>query len=108
MPVQPVAFVTSPGGRAAVVGDGVQVVAPVDEAVAVAAGLERDAAERPVRFTWWAAAADAYPLAARGIPLSRCWDVAEAHRLLHGGWQAGPQQAWAAAHGLDPALVPQA
>ena len=108
MPVHPVAFVTSPGGRAAVVGGGVRVVAPVDEAVAVAAGLERSAAERPVRFVWWAAGTDAHPLVAHGIPVSRCWDVAEAHRLLRGGWEATPQQAWAAAHGLDPAGVPEA
>ncbi|GAB3446322.1 bifunctional 3'-5' exonuclease/DNA polymerase [Phycicoccus ginsengisoli] len=113
MAVHPVAFVTSPDARAAVVGPGVRFAGPVAEAARVAAGLERDgpqgdSTEGPVRFTWWAAGVDAQPLAERGIPLSRCWDVAEAHRLLHGGWQALPQQAWAAAHGLDPALVPQA
>ena len=41
-----------------------------------------------------------------GVHLARAWDVAEAHRLLHGGWDASPALAWAAAHGLPAASVP--
>ena len=40
-----------------------------------------------------------------GSPPRRAWDVAEAHRLLHGGWQAEPGVAWALAHGLTAADV---
>ena len=98
-----VAFVTSPDARAAVVGAGESVVLPVSEAVARAAEL---VAAGTVRFVWWAAGADATALVAGRLPLARCWDVAEAHRLLFGGWEASPQLAWAAAHGLDRTALP--
>ncbi|HEV7172156.1 DNA polymerase [Pedococcus sp.] len=103
------AFVTSPDGRAAIVGAAKGDAAPVSECgptphmVARAAELDRSGA---VRWAWWAAAVDAAPLAAAGIPVARCWDVAEAHRILVGGWQAGPALAWSAAHGLDRSGMP--
>ncbi len=58
---------------------------------------------------WLVAAASGAlrPLTNAGLRVQRCWDVAEAHRLLYGGWSAELPVAWAAAHGLDPALVPQ-
>ncbi|GAA1905284.1 DNA polymerase [Lapillicoccus jejuensis] len=37
----------------------------------------------------------------------RLWDVAEAHRLLAGGWAADPGLAWAHVAGLDPATRPR-
>ncbi|HEU5319718.1 MAG TPA: DNA polymerase, partial [Methylomirabilota bacterium] len=62
--------------------------------------------ERSPRWTWWSAAHDAGPLVAAGIRLARCWDIAEVHRLAEGGWEATPQLAWAAAHGLDLSSLP--
>jgi DNA polymerase-1 len=103
------AFVTSPDGRSAIIGvghgDGAEVCecGPTPLMVARAAELDRAQA---VRWAWWAAAVDAVPLAAAGIPVARCWDVAEAHRILVGGWQAGPALAWSAAHGLDRSGMP--
>jgi DNA polymerase I len=105
MVAAPVAFVTSPAGRAALVGDRVRVCGPVADLVRRAADLE---ARGGSRFVWWAAGTDAAALAAAGVPIRRCWDVAEAHRLIHGGWEATPHVAWAAAHGLDPTGLPTA
>ncbi|APH01103.1 DNA polymerase I [Janibacter indicus] len=59
------------------------------------------------RWVTWSAAAVA-PLVTAGARLDRTWDVAEAHRLAHGGWAAGPELAWAAVRGLDPATAPAA
>jgi DNA polymerase-1 len=47
------------------------------------------------------------PLVDAGVHVRRCWDVAEVHRLLHGGWRADLARAWAAAHGLDPDGAPK-
>ncbi|HEY3534477.1 MAG TPA: DNA polymerase [Pedococcus sp.] len=103
MAVLPLAFVTAPTGRSALVGPGQRLVGPTEELVGAAASLEAGGA---VRWVWWAASADASPLVAHSIALSRCWDVAEAHRLLVGGWEAAPQSAWATAHGLDRSQLP--
>ena len=112
-----VAFVTAPDGRAALVGAGaaaaagsagddpVELVGPLATVVARAAQLEAAGA---TRWLWWSAGSDALPLATAGLALARCWDVAEAHRLLAGGWEATPQVAWAAAHRLAPAGLPAA
>ena len=78
-------------------------VGTVDEIVEAVRTLE---SERSPRWTWWSAAHDAGPLVAAGIRLARCWDVAEVHRLAEGGWEATPQLAWAAAHGLDLSSLP--
>ena len=48
----------------------------------------------------------AAPLVDAGVPVARAWDVAEAHRLLHGGWSATAGQCWAAAHGIPVDEVP--
>lgn len=45
-------------------------------------------------------------LGAGGLRLARAWDIAEAHRLLCGGWAAGPAVAWANAHDLAADGVP--
>jgi DNA polymerase I len=105
MAVLPVAFVTAPTGRSAIVGPGQRFVGPADDLARAAAALEADGA---VRWVWWAAGLDARAGVARGIPLSRCWDVAEVHRLIAGGWEATPQSAWATAHGLDRSRLPAA
>ena len=105
-----VALVAAPraAGRprlVAVVGDGVEECGTVEQVVGLVERLER---ERSPRWTWWSAAHDAAPLVAARVPLARCWDVAEAHRVLAGGWEASPQVAWARAHGLDPSTMPAA
>ena len=40
------------------------------------------------------------PSSSAGVAVARAWDVAEAHRLLHGGWSATAGQCWAAARGI--------
>lgn len=59
------------------------------------------------RWVTWSAASVA-PLIAAGALLDRTWDIAEVHRLVHGGWVAGPERTWAAVHGLDPGAAPSA
>jgi DNA polymerase-1 len=100
-----VAFVTSPDGRAALVSETVELVGPLAEVVDDAVQTEAAGA---TRWVWWSAPADAGPLAAARLPVARCWDVAEAHRLLAGGWEATPQVAWAVAHRLDRTGLPEA
>ncbi|WP_226913237.1 DNA polymerase [Gephyromycinifex aptenodytis] len=88
--------------RVAVVGKDVRVVLAPEQAAQLAARIE---SERP-RWTWWSAQWDAAPLIAAGLAPARAWDVRQAHRLIFGGGQGEPGQAWAAAHGLDLAQVP--
>ncbi len=90
--------------RAAVAGPGLTLAGPLAEVIETVAAIEADQAPR---WVWWAAEHDAAPLAATRIPIARCWDVAEAHRVLHGGWDAGPGVAWAQAKGLPVGSVPQ-
>ncbi|GAA4406579.1 bifunctional 3'-5' exonuclease/DNA polymerase [Fodinibacter luteus] len=95
-----------PGGalrHAALVHDGGCLTAPLAEVVAAARALE---AERSPRWVWWSADAGAGPLVDDGVAVARAWDVAEAHRLLHGGWSATAGQCWAAAHGIPVEEVP--
>lgn len=82
-----------PGLRRGVAGPG---------AAAVVAEVER--ALRPRWVVWSQATAQA--LVSRGARLATCWDVAAVHRLLVGGWRAGPARAWAVAHALDVASIP--
>jgi DNA polymerase-1 len=107
IPGDVVALAVTPTGRAqpdAVLLDGTScLTGPLDEVVALAARLE---AERSPRWVWWSAEAAATPLVEAGVPVARAWDVAEAHRLLHGGWSATAGQCWAAAHGIPVADVP--
>lgn len=106
-----VAVVFAPGARrgaealGAIVGAGVALAAPWPEIVERVGELER---EQSPRWTWWASSRDAAPLVAQAIPISRCWDIAEAHRLLAGGWEATPQLAWALACGLAIDSLPAA
>lgn len=60
---------------------------------------------QPVRWVVWSAA-DLRPLIEAGVRVERAWDCAQAHRLRFGGWRAGPQDIWCAAHDLDPARSP--
>ena len=85
------------GALAAVVGPGIRACVRLDQLAELVGEVE--ASRRP-RWTWWAAGHDALPLVAARVPLARCWDIAEAHRVAVGGWDASPQLAWATAHGV--------
>jgi DNA polymerase-1 len=63
-----------------------------------------DEALRPRWVTWSGQAAAR--LAAAGVRLATCWDIAAAHRLLFGGWRADPALVWARLHGLDTDAMP--
>lgn len=94
---------------AVVVGvDGVGAVLPPDGPPTLAGDLPSLAAALSPGTRWvtWSAASVA-PLVAIAS-LDRTWDIAEVHRLVHGGWDAGPERAWAAVHGLDPDTAPSA
>jgi DNA polymerase-1 len=62
---------------------------------------------RPRWVVWSASQALRAPVAA-GIPVPRTWDLAEVHRLLHGGWSATPGHVWAGCRGLSEDDVPAA
>jgi DNA polymerase I len=90
--------------HAAIVGDGIELAGTHEEVCGHVARLE--AAHQP-RWTWWSAGRDARPLVCRGIRPQRCWDVAEAHRVLAGGWAAGPGLVWAGMRGLPADALPR-
>ncbi len=99
-------LVEAPAGDAgAVLHEGRCVVVPAADLAGVVAQLEDSAGPR---WVWWSAGADASRVVSAGVHLARSWDVAEAHRLLHGGWDASPAVCWAAAHRLPPGSVPAA
>lgn len=94
-----------PGARpAAVLHDGRLHGGPAPSVGRVVAEVE--AAHRP-RWVWWSADAAREAVEA-GVHLGRAWDLTEAHRLLHGGWDAPPALVWALAHGLPASGVPTA
>ncbi|MGL5864740.1 MAG: DNA polymerase [Dermatophilaceae bacterium] len=103
------AFVVGPqtaeGRWAAVLHDGQSHTGPVADIVARAGEIE---ATGPVRWVWWSASSAARHLLDADVALSRSWDIAEAHRLLHGRWAASPPICWAGAHGLAAGDIPTA
>ncbi len=98
-------LVAGPAGHGGVLVDG---SFRVLERRALAAEAARVESERHPRWVWWSAGADATEVVGAGVHLARAWDVAEAHRLLHGGWEAPPSRCWAAAHGLPVDAAPAA
>jgi DNA polymerase-1 len=92
-------------GRAALVGADTRLAGPVPE---VAAAMVTAASTSRPRFVWWSARYAGQLVAAAGSPLARVWDLAEAHRILHGGWKAEPGRVWAGAHGLPVSSMPEA
>jgi DNA polymerase I len=58
------------------------------------------------RWVVWSAASSLRGVVAAGVDVSRTWDLAEAHRLIHGGWWASPGHVVAGCRGLDEAGVP--
>ncbi len=59
------------------------------------------------RVVVWSADRDLRGLVARGRVPARILDLAEAHRLLVGGWRADPDRIWARVHGLERGEIPQ-
>lgn len=86
-------------------GEGVTEAGSLGEIMEKVSRLE-DA--RHPRWVFWSAQADAYPLIVRGIHLDRCWDIAEAHRILVGGRAADPAVTWATVCRLATADLPRA
>jgi len=92
------------GDMAATSGDGLGMVGSHDEIVTEVARLE---SEQHPRWVFWSAHADASLLVSHDIHLDRCWDIAEAHRILVGGRDASPAIAWATACGLAASGLPR-
>ncbi|HET6209969.1 MAG TPA: DNA polymerase [Jatrophihabitans sp.] len=65
---------------------------------------EVESALRP-RWVWWDSGTP-HQLAAAGLRVATCWDLTAAHRLLFGGWRAGPATIWAALHDLGAESLP--
>jgi DNA polymerase I len=85
-----------PGGRVEI----------VDLSTVVRRAAELEQREHP-RWLVSSAGAALRPLVDAGVRVQRCWDVAEVHRLLHGGWRADLGRVWAAAQGLDANAIPK-
>ena len=94
---------SGPGAPTAVLHGGELRTATGEDLLRHVAAVE--AAHHP-RWVWWSAESGARGVVAGRVHLARAWDVAEAHRLLRGGWDASPALAWAAAHGLSASSVP--
>lgn len=58
------------------------------------------------RVVVWSARRDLAAAVAAHAPPARVLDLAEAHRLLEGGWTAGPGEIWAARHDLPRSGIP--
>jgi DNA polymerase-1 len=85
-----VAVTVAPDGAGLAAGDDLALAVDDDPAALVALV---EARLRP-RWVWWAADTPT-ALAAAGVRVATCWDVAAAHRLLVGGWRADPATVWA-------------
>lgn len=67
---------------------------------AAPAAIDRIEQTTGPRWVWWTSTTPEL-LIGTGVRPARCWDLDAVHRLLHGGWRAGPARTWAAAHDLD-------
>jgi len=89
---------------AAMVGQGTLLAGSHDEIAREVARLEEG---RHPRWVFWSAQTGAQTLVAEGIHLDRCWDIAEAHRILVGGRDGDPALAWATVCGLATSNLPR-
>jgi DNA polymerase-1 len=71
----------------------------------LAAAVARIDRELRPRWVVWSGETAA-TLTGHQTRLATCWDVAAVHRLLFGGWQAGPALAWARLHPRELATLP--
>ena len=55
------------------------------------------------RWVVWSATSTLRGVVAAGVDVARTWDLAEAHRIVHGGWWATPGHVVAGCLGLDEA-----
>jgi DNA polymerase-1 len=58
------------------------------------------------RWVVWSAELGLREVVSAGVPVTRTWDLAEVHRLVHGGWQASPGHVVAGCAGLPEQDVP--
>lgn len=97
-----VAVALVPGvGVGLAVDGGSWAIAHADPASAVAAV---EAELRPRWVVW--DGSTAATLVAAGVRVATAFDVSAVHRLLDGGWRAGPARAWAALRGLPSSSIP--
>ena len=80
------------GGLGAMAGDRLNLA---DNHDVILREVARTEASRRPRWVFWSAHVDADPLVRNDIHVDRCWDIAEAHRILVGGRNADPAVAWA-------------
>ena len=101
---EPVAIALADGVGAALVGESGTIELAPATMFGEIARLEREHAPRWICWT----SEMARTLVSAGVRPAKCWDIDAVHRLLHGGWRAGPARAWASSHGLDPNDTPSA
>ena len=102
-PNEAVALAIDPAAGAVAVGEhGQEVRWEPQAAPAAIAHIDRTVGPR---WVWWTTDTPER-LVAAGIRPARCWDLDAVHRLLNGGWRAGPARTWAVAHGLDTDDLP--
>jgi len=93
------------GEIAAMAGEGVSLAGSHNQITKEVARIEAD---RHPRWVFWSAHADATPLVINGIHLDKCWDVAEAHRILVGGRDGDSALSWATVCRLVTSDLPRA
>jgi DNA polymerase-1 len=99
-----VAVAVTPGVGAAWMPEGRAVgTADWDDAIDHLRAIEQEVGPR---WLWWSGDT-ARTFVASGIRPARCWDLEVVHRLLVGGWRAGPARIWAEAEGLDVDGIPE-
>jgi DNA polymerase-1 len=67
--------------------------------------VETSARSAP-RWVVWSAATTLREILGSGVEINRTWDLAEAHRIVHGGWWATPGHVVAGCRDLDESQVP--
>ena len=98
------AAMTALPGVSAQADQGVGLTGSVEE---ISREVARVESARHPRWVFWSVDSDAISLVSNGIHLDRCWDIAEAHRILVGGRAADPAVAWATASRLATANLPR-
>jgi DNA polymerase-1 len=97
-----VALVAGPSWAYAA-GSGLDEAWPAAE---VATRFARATADLQPRWVVWSAGQALRAPVSAEVAVPRTWDLAEAHRLLHGGWNATPGHVWAGCRGLAEEEVP--